>query len=1025
MKNSAKISVEYGFNLGILAYFFILLIIASFIYIAISIHTQSLWAQESSSDAIAIRVIPNDKHVSAQRWYQDQGFTGSPQNLTVDGYEAIRDGRTVYVNAANVIGSDLYTNIYLISFNQEAEQPTRDIFSQILSHWKFNTNLSSPGECKETSETYCLIDSDCPRDDYCLSQKAKIIRDTKRLANLAEIEISLEDYKNEKKSYPTLSAGSYLPQKTISTWPSWQKVLAQKLSSSLPVDPINELGKCKEDDIENEQYHEITCWNENTKEFADADSGNEVIDLPADSLVMVYDTAPNGSRYSLCAVMESGYPQGEAYNACPESADIIEIQDTLPNSPPSFIGENLRGYGGYPFEGFIEATDPDDDALIWTIDTSGASWPSWSAPPILRDTAAPGQKGIYAATGGNIGDYTITVTIDDSRGGIVSQDFIISIATLNVPAIDPVSDYSVVVGKNLTFTITANDPDSQYPMSFTFNNAPSGFTGGLAANQKDYNVNGKIEDRTQAYQITAVASDAFGAVSDPVSFSVTVTNDPPTITSSPITNAIACTYYEYPVEATDPNGHVITYYDGGSLPPDLNIDLSNGIITGQPQLAGTYPITLEVRDFYYNETVSPYSASNQQNYNLTVASEVFTVTPPTDKDIWVYANDGAGLYYNPGAGYDNQYWGTASVDTANPVYWYLSNIANPTPEGSLAVTPTFVLTINGNGEIQGTPTDNINDPGTYEIEVTAANYCTDSYSSTFNINVYENQWCGDSLSQAIHGEECDDGADGNDYNECYDDCTHTFCGDGLTQNPDGLGVAEQCDDANTINNDKCRNNCTKTSCGDGVVQAPNGDNIDEQCDDGSLNGQPNQCASDCQDITASVCGNDVIEAGEICDDGSLNGQPNQCASNCQGTSPSVCNNNIIEAGEVCDGTDLGGSSCASLGYNSGTLSCRGDCSALDSTNCFNAYIACNGAGGCMRVGFLLDARSSATAQSNAMGICLSAGYSSLYDYSTVPYTVYCGCCLGLSYWNGSAFTWGQNCCACNNAVTVISRVRCY
>lgn len=47
-----------------------------------------------------------------------------------------------------------------------------------------------------------------------------------------------------------------------------------------------------------------------------------------------------------------------------------------------------------------------------------------------------------------------------------------------------------------------------------------------------------------------------------------------------------------------------------------------------------------------------------------------------------------------------------------------------------------------------------------------------------------------------------------------------------------------------------------------------------------------------------------------------------------------CGDNILQTynGEQCDGTDLGGKTCSSLGYDSGTLSCRADCS-YDVSNC--------------------------------------------------------------------------------------------
>jgi hypothetical protein len=47
----------------------------------------------------------------------------------------------------------------------------------------------------------------------------------------------------------------------------------------------------------------------------------------------------------------------------------------------------------------------------------------------------------------------------------------------------------------------------------------------------------------------------------------------------------------------------------------------------------------------------------------------------------------------------------------------------------------------------------------------------------------------------------------------------------------------------------------------------------------------------------------------------------------------VCPNNVREGAEVCDGTDLAGETCQSLGFDSGTLACIGDCSGFDTSAC--------------------------------------------------------------------------------------------
>jgi len=278
-------------------------------------------------DAIAIRVIPNSEHLSAFRWYLNQGFTGSPQTLIVDGYEAVRDGRTVYVNAANIDTNNnaFYTNIYLISYNQEAEPATIDIFGRVLSHWKFNTNLVEVGNCSlsaiicrssgdcpsnyscsennkclPNSLVKCMVDSNCPNNIYCDSDKAKATRDTKRLADLREIKLFLDSYKKNYGFYPNLTAGTYLPNLTLSVWPSWQETFASALNQGqLPIDPINRLGKCPAN------YSETTGWDEIKKEFADPNPADGLFEAPAESKLYIYQAAAGALSYDICGYLES------------------------------------------------------------------------------------------------------------------------------------------------------------------------------------------------------------------------------------------------------------------------------------------------------------------------------------------------------------------------------------------------------------------------------------------------------------------------------------------------------------------------------------------------------------------------------------------------------------------------------------------------------------------------------------------------------------------------------------------------
>jgi hypothetical protein len=293
--------------------FLVFIIVGLFLFdINEDINISNVQAQTMSLDAIAIRVLPNPYHYSAQRWYKEKGFAGSPQSLIVDGYEAVRDGRTVYVNVGNVIDSEpldtLYTNIYIISYNQDAEASTEIIFSNILSHWKFNTNRLDEGWCRENNTIPCLHDSNCPLGDVCFGNKAKLIRDVRRLSDIGELREIIEDYKQRTGYYPILSAGTYIQYHTLSVWPSWQDEFARQLKSSIPIDPVNKIGECPVG------FNEITCWDELNLAFP-----VELPRLPEDSLVYMYSGDEEGFGYNVCGVFESGFTW--------DTADIDSCKD--------------------------------------------------------------------------------------------------------------------------------------------------------------------------------------------------------------------------------------------------------------------------------------------------------------------------------------------------------------------------------------------------------------------------------------------------------------------------------------------------------------------------------------------------------------------------------------------------------------------------------------------------------------------------------------------------------------------------
>lgn len=209
------------------------------------------------NDVIGLRVLPNPLHLSPNTWYQSGICAGTDakeinnvcfsnadcsagascafnvpnraniggSTSEVNGFPAVRSGRTVYVSAANEQAGTLYSNIYLISYNENANNETKTIFDRLLASWKFGGLLAE-------------------------SDIDKVRRDVIRFANIRDMQIELRNYFKKNAFYPLwdntrkqFSGGTYIPGTTFSVWPSWS-TLTKLIPSTGFDDPINEFVTC-------------------------------------------------------------------------------------------------------------------------------------------------------------------------------------------------------------------------------------------------------------------------------------------------------------------------------------------------------------------------------------------------------------------------------------------------------------------------------------------------------------------------------------------------------------------------------------------------------------------------------------------------------------------------------------------------------------------------------------------------------------------------------------------------------------
>lgn len=296
----------------------------------------------ATGDAIGIRIVENDEYLSPLAWYRASGFSGDPSETTVDGFQAVVDGRSTYVAVPNYASGSLYPNIVILSYNYGAGSDTIAIFKMLLENMSFVTNLEDTEKCYSRSlgsynDTVCTSDIDCKTNGYqCGSEKLKLQRDMRRLTDITDLMSAVG------LSSPQITSGSYVRSLTSSVWGSWDAVLAEALGTSVAADPLNQYRSCGVGRYRS--YDSLTCVNETTGAYV----------------------CPEGSyTYHYRAVGESGLQVG-AELEYRSGSWLYDIDTSSTDNVDVIIG--ARGAG----DGFENGAAFCDGTTVWGVsDTCG------------------------------------------------------------------------------------------------------------------------------------------------------------------------------------------------------------------------------------------------------------------------------------------------------------------------------------------------------------------------------------------------------------------------------------------------------------------------------------------------------------------------------------------------------------------------------------------------------------------------------------------------------------------------------
>lgn len=245
------------------------------------------------------------------------------------------------------------------------------------------------------------------------------------------------------------------------------------------------------------------------------------------------------------------------------------------------------------------AIDPERATLAWSLLTR---------PDGMTIDAATGVVSWVPATA-QVGSHSVVIEVSDGlsssrqRYTVVVSSFDVQSAN-RAPLITSTPIFSTEAGGLYQYQVVAVDPDGD-ALTYQWTSRPAGMeisSTGLITWSPALNDVGD-------YLIGFTATDARGAVAAQGYLLSVTQNQPPVITSTPVTSVVAGANYRYTVRASDPDNDPITYRLI-EAPAGMSIDSRGRIVWNSPVgLTAAQTVTLAVSDNRGKSVTQTYSVT--------------------------------------------------------------------------------------------------------------------------------------------------------------------------------------------------------------------------------------------------------------------------------------------------------------------------------------------------------------------------------------------------------------------------------